>query len=330
MTTFGIFVPDQPDVHRLALHAFALGLEHRSLKYEIHPLAVGYRPCDVLVTFGVAKAATLRGRQIGQLIEQHRARQMVDAAPVGQHLVIERGFLHRDEYYMVGWGGLNGRANYFNQRCSRKRWEKLGIGVAPWRTTGQHIVLCGQVPWDASVQHTDHANWCRETAMKLSALTDRPIRFRPHPLQPTAIDMADCPVEFSTNATLAEDLVDAWAAVTYNSNAGVEATIAGIPAFASDIGAMGYSILNHDIEQINSPATPDRRQWLWNLAYTQWTCEEMARGLAIDHLWCMQMSPMRHRWKLLTGCYPKFDADRSCDKWSDFERRERSELCRAA
>jgi hypothetical protein len=243
-------------------------------------------------------------------------------------LVIERGFLHREEYFMVGWGGLNGRANYFNQRCNRKRWEQLGIKLAPWRTTGEHIVLCGQVPWDASVQHTDHANWCRETATKLSELTDRPIRFRPHPLQPTAIDMTDYPVEVSRKATLAEDLIGAWAVVTYNSNAGVEATIAGIPAFASDIGAMGYSILNHDLAQINSPATPDRRQWLWNLAFTQWTCEEMSRGLTIEHLWCKRVTPMRHRWRLLTGSYPQFNAERG--KWSSFEQREICELNRAA
>lgn len=330
MTTFGIFVPDQPDTHRQALRAFALGLEHRSLKYETHPLVVGYRPCDVLVTFGVAKAATLRGRQIGQLIEEHQAHKAIEISPIGEHLVVERGFLHRDEYYMVGWGGLNGRANFYNQRCSRRRWEKLRLSVAPWRTVGRHIVLCGQVPWDASVQHTDHAQWCRETALKLSELTARPIRFRPHPMQPTAIDMSGLPVEISSNTTLAEDLVDAWAVVTYNSNAGVEATIAGVPAFASDVGAMGYSILNHDIEQIDSPATPDRRQWLWNLAYTQWTFEEMARGLAIDHLWCLQTFPMLHRWNLWTGRYPKFDADRRHNSWDEFEQREQLELCRAA
>jgi len=59
---------------------------------------------DVLVTFGVHKSKTHRGQHTGAAINRHR----------GRHLVIEKGFVKRNIYYMIGWGGLNGRANFMN------------------------------------------------------------------------------------------------------------------------------------------------------------------------------------------------------------------------
>jgi hypothetical protein len=197
---------------------------------------------------------------------------------------------------MVGWGGLNGRADYCNRRMPSDRWKKLQVSVAPWRTAGEHIVLCGQVPWDASVQHTDHIAWCRETAIQLRSLTKRRVIFRPHPMYNRVVPMEDTGVELSSNADLIDDLQNAWAVVTFNSNAGVEATIAGIPAFAFDPGAMGYTIMNQSLDLIERPAMPKRGQWLSNLAYTQWTLEEIAQGLAWLHLWESQL-PIRLRWQ---------------------------------
>ncbi len=277
---FGLAIASTDKLHRDALLAFARGVEKRKLPFRIFDIQSGYQPCDILVTFGVDKRKTSRGRAVGEIISTHQ-----EAVGVGRHLVVERGFIHRDRYFMVGWGGLNGRADFCNANCHGDRFRQLAIRVAPWRTTGKNIVLCGQIPWDAAVQHTDHNAWCRNTAAGLAKLSNRPIIFRPHPLQPDAVDMTSIPVVISQNATLEGDLEDAWAVVTFNSNAGVEATLAGVPAFAADIGAMGYAILNKDFKHIESPAMPDRKQWLFNLAYAQWTLDEIADGKALVHLW---------------------------------------------
>ena len=278
-SVFGVFRPSDEPLHAKCLEAFVRGLERRKLPHRVYELSDGYQPCDVVVTFGVAKRKTVRGREVGEVLHQHELR----CGP-GQNLVIERGFIHRDRYFMVGWGGLNGRADFKNAHCPGDRFRKLGVPVAAWRTSGEHVVLCGQIPWDAAVQDSNHVQWCRETALQISHLTSRPIIFRPHPLQPDAVDMSTAPVTRSTKATLLEDLVNAWAVVTYNSNAGVESALEGIPAFVADSGAMGYSILNHDLKKIETPATADRQPWLANLAYTQWTLDEIADGLAILHL----------------------------------------------
>lgn len=285
----GIFSPASPEMHVDALRAVAQGCQACSMDHAIFPLEEGYQPCDIAVTFGVGKQRTPRGQCVEAVFNAHQTRG-------GQHLVIERGFVHRDRYYMAGWGGLNGRADFCNSRMPSDRWKKLNVAVAPWRSTGEHVVLCGQVPWDASVQHTDHIDWCRETAIRLRSLTQRPVIFRPHPMYNEAVPMDDTGVRISSNADLVDDLKNAWAVVTFNSNAGVEATIAGVPAFAFDPGAMGYSIMNQSLDLIEAPKMPRRQQWLNNLAYTQWNLDEIAEGLAWIHLWESQL-PISLRWQ---------------------------------
>src|SRR5690606_13172279 len=121
MTLFGLFVPQQETpLHSEALHAFATGLEKANLPHTIFPLEDGYRPCEIAVTFGVYKKRTPRGRIVGEIIATHNC-----LAPQGRHLVIERGFVHRDRYFMVGWGGLNGRADFCNAGSPPDRWEQL-------------------------------------------------------------------------------------------------------------------------------------------------------------------------------------------------------------
>jgi hypothetical protein len=64
----------------------------------------------------------------------------------------------------------------------------------------------------------------------------------------------------------------------------VEAAIDGIPVFVADAGSMARPIANESLESIERPRMPERRQWLYDLAYSQWTAREMARGLAWEHL----------------------------------------------
>lgn len=280
MPRFGLFVPESPELHVNALSAIAKGLDACGASFRVYQLNDGYRSCDLAVTFGVAKAITARGRAVGEILAAHQARH-----GAGMNLVMERGFIHRKHYYMLGWGGLNGRADFRNSNSPPDRWLDLDVNLQPWRPHGNHVLVCGQVPWDASVQHTNHAAWCQQTVQTLLETSQRPVRFRPHPLQKDAVDMNGLPVEISQASTLQEDLEDAWAVITFNSNAGVEATLGGVPAFAADRGAMGYSILNKDLSQIEDPCMPDRQQWLYDLAYTQWTLDEIAQGKAIQHLW---------------------------------------------
>jgi len=199
-------------------------------------------------------------------------------------VVLETGYINRGDgenhHYAAGINGLNGRAEFRNHFMPPDRLGDLWVDVKPWRREGKHILLCGQVPWDASVDHTDHLEWLQMAAGRLRTHSTRPIRFRPHPLAQIP-PIVGCEPSV---ASFKEDLEDCWAVVTFNSNSAVEAAIDGIPVFAFDRGSMALPIANWKWDAIENPGMPNRKQWLQDLSYCQWTPKEMAEGKAWAHL----------------------------------------------
>jgi hypothetical protein len=51
---------------------------------------------------------------------------------------------------------------------------------------------------------------------------------------------------------------------------------------AIDRGSMAWDMARHEITL--KRITPNRDQWLYDLAYKQWTLEEIAAGEAWEHL----------------------------------------------
>jgi hypothetical protein len=266
------YTPKQPDEHRLTLKAMFRGVSSREkcfIKYDSE-----YEWCDVSVNWGIYK----------QHLPHTETRQVIhDWQEINGNkaIVIESGYIKRDKYYSVGYGGLNGRADFNNKDCPPDRWKDLGLDLKDYRGQGEHILLCGQVPWDAAVQHIDYNKWCLDVVDEIKSVTDRPIIFRPHPK--FSVGNVFTNVKTSNNARLIDDLRNCWAAVALSSNALVESVIEGVPVFACDKGAMSLDVSN-DIIDLENPKLYNREQWAYNLAYTQWTREEMVEGLPWKHL----------------------------------------------
>lgn len=231
-----------------------------------------YQPSDVAVIMGTFKKFVPISYRRGNVYH----RQLEEGL---RTVILESGYINRgngpDNHYAAGLDGINGRAWFNNAGSPSDRLLKLGIKVQPWRITGEHILLCGQVPWDASVDFINFVEWAHRTAGRLQAVSSRRIVYRPHPLAYTPTP--DGCVK-SSNRALADDLKNCWACVTFNSNSAVEAAIAGIPVFAFDEGSMALPIANYSLDRIETPNMPDRTQWLSDLAYTQWTPAEMRTG----------------------------------------------------
>lgn len=175
----------------------------------------------------------------------------------------------------VGWNGLNGRADFNNQGMPGNRWARYGVEVQPWKADGEYALLIGQCMGDMSHAHADIEKFYRRMADTWAA----PLYFRHHPLgkwegiRKTSIK--------ALGGSLSEALDGARVVVTFNSNAGVDAAMAGVPVYAGDEGSMAWPVASHACNDI---IRPDRTQWLHDLAYCQWTLDEMASGEAWEHL----------------------------------------------
>lgn len=266
----GVFKGHSTDARvQSTVESFIKGLVYLGADYFVD---IEYRDCDVAVIWGVmSKHATRKTRYRDEV---RNAQQNT--------IVMERGFVRRDIYYSVGWGDTGGRGDYLNANAPSDRWEKLGVELAPWRTNGEAVLICGQIPHDTSVQHVDYIEWLRTTIMEVRRRTGREVIFRKHPL--LAYDIGPFEGVTLSTDTLENDFKKAHAVITFNSTAGVEAVVEGIPAFSFDRRSMAYDVTSHDLADLENPLRPDRTAWANALAYSQWSIDEIERGEPWLHL----------------------------------------------
>lgn len=185
-------------------------------------------------------------------------------------LVLERGYLgDRFAYTSIGWNGLNGRAEF--PACpddGGARFRSMGLALAPWQSGGDYVLIVGQVPGDAALHGKDLRGWYADQARKSCGL---PVRFRPHPLAHKRGPVWPVPGTTMDRGTLADALAGAAVVVTYNSNAGVDAVVAGRRATCDDEGSMIWGL-----------RPEDRERWAHRLAWKQWSLDEIRSGVALE------------------------------------------------
>ena len=255
-------------VHDRVLEAFYEGcpLEKqfvRGFKYE---------PSELAVIFGMYKSKIPKSHPRGKVFQRQREKNL-------DVIVLETGYVNRGDgpnhHYAVGFNGLNGRADFRNKSSPDTRWNMLGVPLRPY-SRGSKVILCGQVPWDASVDMHDHVKWLKQTASQIQKVTDKTVVFRPHPKAPLA-NLYGC--EFSQKP-LEEDLKDAHCVVAWSSNVAVDAVISGVPVFCSVVSAARPVSGSLEVLDIENPATPDREAWVNSLAYGQFEKLEIEDGTA--------------------------------------------------
>lgn len=189
-------------------------------------------------------------------------------------ICIEVGFLNRDDYYSVGWGRPGEWPGYCCTNSPPDRWEKLGLRLGIPPAQGRYTLICGQIPHDTNVQDVDYDEWLYAECE--GALKCTPVLFRNHPKRR---DMPRLPkyVEVSERS-LVDDLSEAHICVAWNSNALVDASLAGVHAIARGPRSMAWHIFP------GRCLATSRQQWANDLAYCQWTLEEMCEGLPWLHL----------------------------------------------
>ncbi len=222
----------------------------------------------------------------------------------------------KDKYFRFGWNSfLWNESNFGPMGNDSDRWNRIQeeqqIEIRPWREKpGEYILVVLQHVIDTSLirmieSYGSYYNWFYNCITRIRTHTDLPIVVRPHPKHgmyseffdayrvPEVFDMFS-DVYWSRNQGsdglnggkfLEKDLEDAHAVVGWTSNALTEAACYGVPTYPMSPGAMVTPVAPWPITDIGKMCKmPDRQQWLNDLAYCQWTYEEIQNGTAWNHI----------------------------------------------
>jgi len=159
----------------------------------------------------------------------------------------------------------------------KDRFEQWNVQPKPY-TSGSKILICpSSETMTRWVTGKTVDQWVIDTINKLKQYTDRPIEVRYKPRGKGTSGPVAALVPF------AEQAQDTHCVVTSISLCAMEAQLLGIPtichsdSFAADISST-------KLEDIENPFKTDISQWLYNLAYSQFTHDEIESGLAYEIL----------------------------------------------
>jgi len=203
----------------------------------------------------------------------------------------------RDYYYIdTGYFGNDKRKHYhritknamqyfgkLDPDCPDDRFVKTGTRLHKYRP-GTSILLCP--PSDKAMKYwnLDLEEWLKITVDDIKKYTDRPIVIREKQLRSVRTESDTMEMALSR---------DVHCMVTFNSIAAVESLIYGKPVFTMGPNA-AQPLANTDLETIDNPFMPtmdEIRNLMCNLAYQQFTVNEMRDGTA---------------WRMLKNWYDRY------------------------
>ena len=146
---------------------------------------------------------------------------------------------------------------------------KKHIEIKPWKKEGRYILVLP--PSDFAKTYYHIPNWEEDTINQLKQYTKKDIVVRQKDLS-------------NLNKSLDEQLNDAFACVTFNSTACIDAVLNGVPSFCDGISC-GMPVSQLDLSQIENPVYSDKREkWIDSLLANQFTLTEIENGVAWNRL----------------------------------------------
>jgi len=204
-------------------------------------------------------------------------------------IIIEIGALYRGDTWKIAVNNITADGYYGHlDNLDWDRPRKLKISLATQSNSRPNIVVALQHDRSLQVAGIDMTAWLHSTLKILKNSTDRPITVRPHPR--CRLALGNLPpgitVETPNRVPNTYDSFDmhynCHAVVNHNSGPGTQAAIAGVrPVVAPSSLAYPVGIGFGEIEQ---PYTQDRDLWLTQICHTEYTVEELRRGIWLNRI----------------------------------------------
>jgi hypothetical protein len=190
-------------------------------------------------------------------------------------------FGSRFDMVAIGWDGFNGAADFcLEDAMPSDRWEKHGDDLTQRiGNPNGYVLVCGEFrPMD---------QWY-STLREILAGED--VRFRSHPFIRNSVSGWQA-APHAGQDDLASLFPDVRVVITYDSIAGCDAVLAGVPTVAWADTSMARDVSFHswsafrkceDLAQIEGRF--DVESWAHRLAYCQWSHDEITSGEFWEHL----------------------------------------------
>lgn len=251
-------------------------------------------PCDVALIQGFVhehgkSAPHLQLRQDAVTLQKENNRRSLI---VDSNLFLYADPNNTNTYLRYSFDGVFPTTGfYFDRNVDPARWQKisddLGIWLKPWRTQGEHILICLQRHGGWSMGGLDVQTWLDQTIAQIRQHSrKRQIVVRTHPGDKkikSILKIYGKGVRLSVNERLVDDLTGAWATVVYNSSPSVASAIEGVPVFITDPisqHSQAYEIANTDLGKLENPEMPERKTWIERISMCHWNFNELRSGEA--------------------------------------------------
>lgn len=162
------------------------------------------------------------------------------------------------------------------------RFNALGLSVHPVVSRGEPVLVTGHSPEQAHLNGFAYGQWEADAVTRLRKATDRPIVLRSKPGCSAiyAIGTKRC-----MDVEIATAIRKSWAVVCKSGNVGADAILHGVPVFAeAGPGAFYYRAPLGYVDFVEPLSHSARFAALSDIAYWQWTEEEIDRGELWRHL----------------------------------------------
>lgn len=186
-----------------------------------------------------------------------------------------------DGYHKIVVNSRHPTEYFQNVKHSHGRFKHFGIDIKPWQQGGNKILLAGMSEKAAKAEGFRPEQWEKAAVDVVFRSTNKTIHYRPKPNWSRAtrirgtVHQGDLPLQAAFK--------DCHAVMTHHSNIAVDAILAGIPTFCESGVASVMSL--QDLSKIDEPWYPEEReQWAADIAWTQFSVEEMATGFPWRHL----------------------------------------------
>jgi hypothetical protein len=205
----------------------------------------------------------------------------------GQYVFLDNGYTDRKGYRIAVNDWCPTKSMW--RGCPDDRWRALGIVLQP-HTPGRHILVAGMSGKAAEMHGYAETEWERSAIKAIAAATSAPIVYRPKPARVSRLEWRGTRplpgATLSCKGTIEDALAGATALVAHHSNSVIAAVIQGVPIYAKT--GIGKLVSSDSIASaVAAPrvlSDEERYAFLADMAYCQWSLEEMSNGTMWDHV----------------------------------------------